>query len=84
VTSESHAYGADPSFEVARVSDEGHEPFRPRMASLERVAELLRVAFRDAELAGVPYLDWFAHLARVSRGIGEGRAPAGVDAMSAR
>jgi hypothetical protein len=31
---------------------------------------LLDAAFRDAELEGMEYLDWFAHLTRVSRRLG--------------
>jgi molybdenum cofactor biosynthesis enzyme MoaA len=38
-----------------------------RYDRLQTVAELLRVAFDDADRDGAAYLDWFAHLSRVSR-----------------
>jgi hypothetical protein len=63
-------YGMDLDFEVARLPAAHAEAFRPRSEWLERVTNLLRLAFREAELAGAPYLDWFAHLARVSRQVG--------------
>jgi MoaA/NifB/PqqE/SkfB family radical SAM enzyme len=61
-------YGMDPGFEVARIpSAAGAAEFRPNAERLDRIATLLQSAFREAELPGAPYVDWFAHLARVSR-----------------
>lgn len=61
-------YGMDPAFEVARIpSAAGAAAFRPMPDSLGRIADLLRLAFREEELPRGAYLDWFAHLARVSR-----------------
>jgi hypothetical protein len=67
------AYGVDPRFELSRlpVSDQG--AFRPRAEQMERLTVLLRLAFLEAELPDAAYLDWFAHLARLSRRL------AGVD-----
>jgi MoaA/NifB/PqqE/SkfB family radical SAM enzyme len=61
-------YGMDPGFEVARIpSADGAAVYRPIPKRLGRIADLLRVAFREEELPGGAYLDWFAHLARLSR-----------------
>jgi MoaA/NifB/PqqE/SkfB family radical SAM enzyme len=61
-------YGIDPGFEVARIpSAAGAAEFRPNPERLDRITTLLQLAFREAEQPGAPYVDWFAHLARVSR-----------------
>jgi MoaA/NifB/PqqE/SkfB family radical SAM enzyme len=61
------AYGVDPRFEVSRLPVSGQGTFCPRAEQLERLTVLLRLAFREAELPDGTYLDWFAHLARLSR-----------------
>ncbi len=59
-------YGMDRRFEVARLPA-GADAFRPRPETLGPLAETLRAAFDEAESNGPSFLDWFAHLARVSR-----------------
>lgn len=56
-------YGMEASFEISRTS----EAVDARNERLRRVADLLRLAFDDADRECAPYVDWFAHLARVSR-----------------
>jgi Fe-coproporphyrin III synthase len=59
------AYGMDPSFELASLPA---ETFRGAFDRLPRVATLLQRAFQEAAADDAPaYLDWFAHLTRVSR-----------------
>ena len=61
-------YGMDTSFEIQQpdMADsserKGTGPER-----LQHISELLRTAFDEAERDGAAYLDWFAHLSRVSR-----------------
>jgi MoaA/NifB/PqqE/SkfB family radical SAM enzyme len=61
-------YGMDTAFEI-QPPDTVDSPERRAIEAeqLQHVAELLRVAFDDAERDGAAYLDWFAHLSRVSR-----------------
>ena len=77
-------FGIDPSFEVARIPSTAPDLFRPELDRLDRLAILLRLAFREAELQGAPYLDWFAHLSRVSRRFDDAKRAAAVDAAMAR
>jgi hypothetical protein len=52
---------------MAHVPASAPDAFRPTPDGLERLAGLLRLAFDEAELPLGSYLDWFAHLARLSR-----------------
>lgn len=61
------AYGVDPRFELARLPASGPDGFRLTAEGIERLTGLLRLAFHEAELPDASYLDWFAHLARLSR-----------------
>ena len=61
------AYGVDPRFALAHVPPLGPDGFRPTPDMLDRVARLLRLAFHEPALPAGSYLDWFAHLARLSR-----------------
>jgi pyruvate-formate lyase-activating enzyme len=62
------AYGIDPALELARLPvTAGGGSFRPSPERLEPIARLLDRAFVEVERSGMPYLDWFAHLTRVSR-----------------
>jgi MoaA/NifB/PqqE/SkfB family radical SAM enzyme len=72
------AYGVDPRFELARLPTAAPDGFRPTAQSLDRLTGLLRLAFREAELPQASYLDWFAHLARLSRRADEVLLPATV------
>jgi hypothetical protein len=56
-------YGMDATFEI----DQAVVTSDARNDRLRHVTELLRTAFDDADRDGAAYLDWFAHLSRVSR-----------------
>jgi MoaA/NifB/PqqE/SkfB family radical SAM enzyme len=61
-------YGLDAAFEIEHTTvDEQSTTNHSATARLQHIGELLRSAFDEAERDGAAYLDWFAHLARVSR-----------------
>jgi MoaA/NifB/PqqE/SkfB family radical SAM enzyme len=61
-------YGIDEGLELARLTpDASPDALRPNPAMLSRLTTLLDTAFREAGQEGVTYIDWFAHLTRVSR-----------------
>lgn len=62
------SYGIGEALELGRLGADGtFTDFPPSRETLARIAGLLDAAFREAEDEGTPYVDWFAHLARVSR-----------------
>lgn len=73
------SYGIDPGLELANLAtDTGPDAFRPRPEQLARITRLLDLAFRTAEQEGALYMDWFAHLTRVSREVAGAPEPARV------
>ena len=59
-------YGIDKQFELGTLSEGVPECGRGCPTMFQRLRELLEAALDEAELEQVPYLDWFAHLARMS------------------
>jgi hypothetical protein len=65
-------YGIDARLELGSLADTKGLALTPAMRAL--VTALLDAAFRDAQSEGMEYLDWFAHLTRVSRRLDYGRS----------
>jgi hypothetical protein len=77
------SYGIDVRLELANVlSVDTHDVFRPRPDSMRSIATLLDRAFETAEADGAAFIDWFAHLTRVSREFFENAGVAGAQASA--
>lgn len=72
-------YGIDPALAIADVT-RGVSPdtFRPNDDMMHALSALLDAAFREAGRDGSTFIDWFAHLTRVSRTPYRTAAPAAV------
>jgi hypothetical protein len=70
-------YGIHPHYAVADLTQDWPRALiRARTESREPIARLLVAAFHGACDERPAYIDWFAHLARVSYEIGPGLGPA--------
>jgi pyruvate-formate lyase-activating enzyme len=64
-------YGIHPAFTIASLlGDWRQEVVRFKSESISSIVELLDTAFRSAAADGSDYLDWFAHLTRLSHELG--------------